>query len=210
MSYIKIVLDCQHGLESNKLCKIIIRLTCLDIHWIRTRFPSSSEVTGLGSVWETTSLTQSAEKGFYLYAVFAWHRFYGCRTLFGYRRFHIWISNLKTAFYDIVEACLIALLFFSTVWEMEDIMKNFITEAFNIEFNIKLNVSLASATWKSFHFNPFKLDHEKFSNLSFFSHSSKIFCARIWFLNFLENSYQTTNYFAVIVDWEPVSFQDFI
>ena len=50
LSYIKIVLDCQYGLESNKLCKIIIRLTCLDIHWIRMGYPNSSGIRGLGAL----------------------------------------------------------------------------------------------------------------------------------------------------------------
>ena len=74
LSYIKIVLDCQYGLESNKLCKIIIRLTCLDIHWIRMGYPSSSGIRVLGSAWvqvnlRKTSRWPSAENEFHHFTV---------------------------------------------------------------------------------------------------------------------------------------------
>ena len=70
LSYIKIVLDCQHGLESNKLCKIIIRLTCLDIHWIRNRNSSSPGVIGpnKSSIWnQKATLANSANVHFCLH-----------------------------------------------------------------------------------------------------------------------------------------------
>lgn len=74
LSYIKIVLDCQYGLESNELCKIIIRLTCLDIHWIRMGYPSSSGIRVLGSAWvqvnlRKTSSWPSAENEFHHFTV---------------------------------------------------------------------------------------------------------------------------------------------